>query len=161
MLRQPWILILSSTQRLYLFDSGALLGIYPISTAKKGLGELRGSECTPRGWHAVHSIIGQDAPHAAVFVGRKWTGERYSEDLKAEYPERDWILTRIIRLEGLEPGVNLGREVDTFSRYIYIHGTPEPMQLNYPASHGCIRMRNDDVTQLADWVKPQTRVYIK
>lgn len=158
---KSWILILPSRQRLYGFEDGGLVFIYPVSTAKNGLGEREHSECTPRGWHAVHSVIGLDAPLNSIFVARKWTGECYTKALKEAYPERDFILTRIIRLEGLEPGFNQGGEVDTFSRYIYIHGTPEPMRLNYPASHGCIRMRNRDVMALAEWVQPHTPIYIR
>lgn len=155
-----WILILPSTQRLYGFETGGLAFVYPISTAKRGLGEKENSECTPRGWHEIHSVTGQDTPINSIFVARKWTGECCTPELRAKHPQKDWILTRIIRLSGLEPGRNQGGDVDTFSRYIYIHGTPEPMSLNQPMSHGCIRMRNRDVMLLADWVKPHTRIYI-
>ncbi len=156
----PWILILPHFQRLYGFEQGGLSFVYPISTALNGLGELNGSGCTPRGWHQIHSIIGNDCPINSVFVGRVWTQECYSSALTLQYPQRDWILTRILRLDGLEPGRNKGDGVDSFSRYIYIHGTPEPMQKNKPLSHGCIRMQNQDVIDLANWVEEGTKVYI-
>jgi lipoprotein-anchoring transpeptidase ErfK/SrfK len=157
---ESWILILPRMQRLYCFEEGGLRFVYPVSTAKNGLGELNGSGCTPRGWHQIHSIIGEDCPLYSVFVGRKWTKEIYSTNLGTQFPERDWILSRILRLEGLEPGRNKGAEVDTFARYIYIHGTPEPMKKNLPLSHGCIRMCNKDVLNLAGWIKTGVRVYI-
>ena len=155
-----WMLILPYTQRLYAFEHKALVAIYPISTSKNGLGELKGSECTPRGWHQVHSVIGQDKPMYAVFVGREWTGECYSPLLRKQFPKRDWILSRIIRLDGLESGFNKGDEVDTLSRYIYIHGAPEPLLKNKPLSHGCIRMRNQDIVNLANWVYKGMCLYI-
>lgn len=155
-----WILILPLTQRLYCFEHGGLRFIYPISTGKNGLGELNGSGCTPRGWHQIHSIIGEGCPLLSVFVGRQWTKEIYSPELAQQYPERDWILSRILRLEGLELGRNKGPGIDSFERYIYIHGTPEPMQENTPLSHGCVRMRNKDVLSLSRWVKIGVHVYI-
>lgn len=155
-----WVLILPCVQRLYAFENKGLVAIYPVSTAKNGLGELKGSGCTPRGWHQVHSVIGQDKPMNAVFVGREWTGEYYSSKLCKKFPKRDWILSRIIRLDGLEPGFNNDADVDTFSRYIYIHGTPEPLLKNTPLSHGCIRMRNQDIVNLANWVYKGMCLYI-
>ncbi|OGV27554.1 MAG: peptidase [Legionellales bacterium RIFCSPHIGHO2_12_FULL_37_14] len=154
------MLILPKTQRLYAFKNKALVAIYNVSTAKNGLGELKGSECTPRGWHQVHSVIGLDAPKNAVFVGRVWTKERYTKQLAKKFPARDWILSRIIWLDGLEEGFNKGKDVDTLARYIYIHGTKEPLLPNKPLSHGCIRMKNQDIIELADWVFEGMRVYI-
>src|SRR5690606_6535084 len=95
-----------------------------------------------------------------VFVSRKPTGEIYTPALRQQYPERDWILTRILRLQGTEPGLNCGGDVDTFARMIYIHGSPDDVQMGMPGSHGCIRMRNSDVIRLFDIVEPGTPVII-
>lgn len=154
------ILILSKEQQMQCYQGGVLCNIYPVSTGKNGLGEQSGSECTPRGWHCVHNIIGLEHLENAVFVGRQWTGEYYSPELAVQYPERDWILTRILQLEGLEPGFNQGGNVDSLQRYIYIHGTPDTTQMGVPGSHGCVRMRNMDIIELSVWVNIGTRVCI-
>jgi lipoprotein-anchoring transpeptidase ErfK/SrfK len=150
-----------SNQRLQCFENDVLIKTYIISTAKNGLGEKKGSECTPRGWHTVHNKIGMSAEINSVFVGRVWTGEIYSSKLGAEFPNRDWILTRIIQLDGLEPGRNKGGEVDTLERFIYIHGVPDTIKLGTPDSHGCIRMSNQDVIEFADWVLVGSKVCIE
>ena len=105
-------------------------------------------------------MIGAEAPNCAVFVGRRPTGEICTPDLYAANPERDWILTRVIWLAGREEAKNLGGDVDTFARYIYIHGTPDDEPINEPRSHGCVRMRNDDVIALFDLIEPGIRVEI-
>ncbi|MBS1214665.1 MAG: hypothetical protein H6R26_3282, partial [Proteobacteria bacterium] len=135
-------------QRLEILDEGKVVGSYPVSTAKNGVGERRGSECTPRGWHVIRAKIGRDAPEGTVFVGRRPTGEIYSEVLAGQQPERDWILTRILWLGGLEPGFNRYGEVDTAWRYVYIHGSPDSGVTGTPHSHGCIRMKSADVLDL-------------
>ena len=119
------------------------------------------SECTPRGWHKIYSIIGVEHPVNSVFVAREWTGEIYSQELAQANPGRDWILTRILQLEGLEPGRNKGGEVDSLQRYIYIHGTPDTTALGAPGSRGCIRVRNNEMINLAQWVTTETLVYIQ
>lgn len=154
------IVINLKTQTLHCFVDEKLTKIYPISSGKNGVGEREGSGCTPRGHHQIHSIIGQNHELYSVFVGRVWTGEIYSEALARQFPERDWILTRILRLEGMEPGRNQGGDVDSFNRYIYIHGTPDSTRLGTPESHGCIRMHNADVIELADWASVGTAVHI-
>ena len=156
-----FILIQSLPQRMHCYFADELYRSYSISTGKNGLGELSGSECTPRGWHLIHQIIGVECAPNSVFVGRLWTGEIYSEQLASQFPERDWILTRILQLEGMEPGRNKGGCVDTLSRYIYLHGTPDTTLLGVPGSHGCVRMRNEDVVELANWVRVGTRVCIE
>ena len=105
-------------------------------------------------------IIGNDCKKNAVFIGRQWTGEIYSEYLDKQFPDKDWILTRIIRLKGLERGKNAGPGVDSYERYIYIHGTPDKEPMGIAKSHGCIRMRNDDVIKLSNWVKKGVKVMI-
>ena len=133
---------------------------YPVSTGKNGLGEQSGSQCTPRGKHRIHAIIGFDNLVNSVFVAREWTGEIYSAELSQTFPQRDWILTRILQLDGLEPGFNQGGDVDSLKRFIYIHGTPDSTLLGVPGSHGCIRMRNEDIVELANWVSVDTQVYV-
>jgi hypothetical protein len=151
-------------QQLYLWepmhDGDILLRQYPVSTATNGPGEQQGSYCTPRGRHVIAEKIGAGAPRNAAFKSRVWTGEIWTPELDAEHPGRDWILTRILWLQGLEPGKNQGGEVDTHDRYIYIHGTHEEHRLGTPASHGCIRMNNADVTELFDRVVVGTEVRI-
>lgn len=133
---------------------------YPISTAKNGCGEQENSFCTPRGWHYIRAKIGQAAPPYSVFKARRPTGEIYTPILGESAPDRDWILTRILWLSGLEQGKNKGGAVDTFRRYIYIHGTPDETPLSLPLSKGCIRMHTDDLIALFDHVTPSTLVYI-
>lgn len=147
------IKILLGAQRLELYDaSGVRIKDYPVSTAEKGAGEERGSYRTPRGRHIVRAKIGAGAPANAVFVERRPTGEIFNAELDALHPGRDWILTRILWLSGLEKGLNRGGNVDTMRRYIYIHGTPDRIALGRPGSKGCIRMRNKDIIELFELV---------
>lgn len=148
------------TQTLDFFEYGTLVSSYPISTAKNGLGETQDSEKTPRGWHRVAEKIGENEPSGTVFVGRQKTGELFNADLLKQHPDRDWILTRIIRLQGLEEGKNLGGNVDSYARYIYIHGTAAEGQLGTPISKGCVRMANDDIIKLFEQVDCETKVFI-
>lgn len=134
---------------------------YAVSTAKNGAGETMGSECTPRGWHKIRAKIGDKLPLNSVFIGRRPTGEIYSSDLGRQFPERDWILTRILWLGGLEPGKNRYGNVDSTWRYIYIHGCPDELMNGEPGSHGCIRMNNADVAELFDSVEPGLQVLIE
>ncbi len=133
---------------------------YSISTALNGVGCNKNSGRTPLGRHIIRAKIGQDQPLNTVFVGRRPTGEIYSEDLAQAQPNRDWILTRILWLSGTEIGVNRLRDVDTMQRYIYIHGTPESEPMGIPLSHGCIRMHNKDLVALFDLVDVYTPVEI-
>lgn len=142
-----------ATQRLELFDDAdRLLKSYAVSTSKQGAGERRGSYCTPRGKHIVRAKIGDGCVPNTVFVGRRATGELSTPELCAKFPERDWILTRILWLSGCELGYNRMGECDTMRRYIYIHGTPDDVLLGVPGSHGCIRMHNRDLIELFDLV---------
>lgn len=155
-----WIYVDTKQQQLFLKEGEHVLAAYPVSTAKKGLGEVQGSYQTPRGWHCIEKKIGEGVPVNTVFVGRVPTGEVYSLDLAAQHPTRDWILTRILWLSGLEEGKNKGGEVDTLSRYIYIHGFPDRTPIDEPLSHGCVRIRNADLLVLFDSVTEKTPVYI-
>lgn len=151
-------------QQLYLWDpqpdGDQLLRQYPVSTAANGAGEASGSYRTPRGRHRIAEKIGAGQPLGAAFTARVPTGEIWTPALDADNPGRDWILTRILWLEGLEPGKNQGGNVDTHNRYIYIHGTHEEHRIGTPASHGCIRMKNADVAELFDLVETGTEVRI-
>lgn len=149
-----------SSQKLRLFDGKKLLREYAVSTALRGAGEQNGSLQTPRGRHTVRAKIGAGAAPGTVFVARRPTGEIYSDALGAQCPGRDWILTRILWLSGLEPGRNRHGKVDTMRRYIYLHGTPDTTALGAPGSHGCVRMANQDVIELFDLVEPGVPVEI-
>lgn len=149
-----------SKQQLTIVENDRVLRAYAISTAKNGAGEQRGSECTPRGWHKIRAKIGAGQPLQSVFVGRRATGEIYSPELARLQPQRDWILTRILWLGGLEPGKNRYGKVDTAWRYIYIHGCPDELMTGNPGSHGCIRMHNADVVDVFNRVEAGVSVYI-
>ena len=144
----PRIRINLAGQRLYLLTGEQVVADYPVSTARNGPGEINGSGCTPRGLHRIRLKIGAGAPIDTVFVGRRPSGEIYTAELAARYPGRDWILTRILWLSGLEPGRNRCGERDTLRRFIYIHGCPAELPLGIPLSHGCIRMANDAIVDL-------------
>ena len=133
---------------------------YSISSALKGTGQDSGSYCTPLGRHIIRAKIGIGEPENTVFVGRRPTGEIYSPDLAEQFPGRDWILTRILWLSGCEPGFNRLGSVDTMRRYIYIHGSPDSVQMGQPGSIGCIRMRNADIVELFDRLPAGTPVNI-
>jgi lipoprotein-anchoring transpeptidase ErfK/SrfK len=148
-------------QQLELRDSPRSLRSFPVSTARNGPGETTGSECTPRGRHRIRAKIGAGLPIRSVFVGRRPTGECYTPQLHEQFPDRDWILTRILWLSGLEPGRNRFGAVDTARRYIYIHGSPDDLVTGFPDSHGCIRMKNADILELFERVDCGTLVIIR
>ena len=148
-------------QALTLFDDfGSVKSRYAVSTAANGTGCEKDSGCTPLGAHIIRAKIGAGAPANSVFVGRRLTGEICTPDLMAQFPNRDWILTRILWLSGLDVGKNRLGNVDTMQRYIYIHGTPDSTDMSIIGSHGCVRMRNNDVIALFDLVAVGTRVLI-
>lgn len=146
------IVIDLAQQHLLLWQGEQLLADYDISSAEAGAGEQQGSGCTPRGKHYIRAKIGEGLPEYAVLRGRRFTGEVWDEEQSRLSPERDWILSRILWLCGLEPGFNRGGSVDSMRRFIYIHGTPDTEPMGIPRSHGCIRMRNRDVIDLFDRV---------
>jgi len=148
-------------QRLQLLDDNRIVMDAAVSTAANGPGEIMHSECTPRGWHRIRAKIGAGCVANTVFVGRRPSGEIYTPALKVAQPDRDWILTRILWLCGLEPGRNRFGEVDSMRRYIYIHGCPEADPMGVASSHGCVKMRNSDVIELFDRVPVGTRVLIQ
>lgn len=158
------LLIDTASQTLDVYEGDELIKQFSVSTAKNGTGQLENTGCTPLGRHTIAQKIGGEYPMNAVFVGRVFTGEIYDDELGREHPDRDWILSRILWLDGCEDGVNKGENADgvcdTFSRYIYIHGTPDTEPMGEPMSHGCVRMRNDDVVWLYDVVDVGTEVNI-
>ncbi|HCD04238.1 MULTISPECIES: L,D-transpeptidase [unclassified Methylophaga] len=143
-----------------LWQDDRLLFAAAVSTAENGPGEQHNSGATPRGWHIIRACIGAGQPVNTVFRGRRPTGEIYSPELAERFPDKDWILTRILWLSGLEPGKNRLGNVDTMRRYIYIHGTPDSEPMGIAKSHGCIRMHNQDLLALFDLVKPGLKVFI-
>lgn len=153
--------ICCQAQRLNLYLGQKLYRAYVISTAKLGTGQQQGSYQTPQGKHFICEKIGDGLPINTVFVARKPTGEILTDELAVNFPDRDWIITRILRLRGLEKGYNVGGKCDTYARFIYIHGTPETAKLGSPSSHGCIRMHNLDLIELFGYVKVGTEVMIE
>ena len=150
-----------SSQKLDLYDNNdRLIKRYSISTSKNGVGEENGSYCTPRGRHIIRAKIGAGQPLNTVFVERRPTGEIYSPGLAARFPDRDWILTRILWLSGCEPGYNRLGKVDTMRRCIYIHGSPDGAEMGMPGSIGCVRMRNRDIVELFELAAARTPVEI-
>jgi L,D-transpeptidase YbiS len=157
----PRLVIDTVEQKLYLLDTNdTLIKNYQISTAKRGLGEKKGSFQTPRGLHVIRAKIGENAPRGAVFVARRQTGEIYRAEMSIEYPERDWILTRILWLCGCEPNKNRFGDVDSMRRYIYLHGVPDEASLSSPRSKGCINLQNDDMIDLFNRVQVGSPVLI-
>lgn len=147
-------------QTLHLLHQGKVLRRYAISSAANGPGQQKNSGCTPLGMHIVRAKIGEHCDPLSVFVGRRFTGELYSPELAARHPQRDWILARILWLSGCEKGFNRLGDCDSMQRYIYIHGTPETEPMGVPRSHGCIRMRINDILELFAATPIGTRVEI-
>lgn len=134
---------------------------YPVSTSSYGPGNQNGSFKTPLGEHSIAQKIGDGCPVNEVFIGRQPQG--VLDDIKSsdKVLSDDIITSRILRLQGEEPGVNQGADIDSYQRYIYIHGTPEEGKIGQPASHGCVRMRNQDVIDLYEQVDVHCRVLIQ
>lgn len=135
-------------QQLALWSEGRRVRECMVSTGANGVGEIIGSGCTPRGRHLIRAKIGGGQAAGAVLVRRRPTGEIWTPELHAQFPGRDWILTRILWLSGLERGRNRLGCVDTFRRFIYLHGTPPTTRLGMPGSKGCIRVANGDIADL-------------
>jgi lipoprotein-anchoring transpeptidase ErfK/SrfK len=145
-----------AAQQLVLRRNGRTIATYPVSTSALGAGNREGSNQTPLGIHRIRDRIGAGAPAGRMFRGRvdageTWTGVPTGDDL---------ILSRILRLEGMEEGVNRGPGIDSYERYIYIHGTNHEDAVGTAASHGCVRMRNADVIDLFEKVNEDTIVVI-
>lgn len=148
-------------QKLFLMDNDDIIREYTISSGKNGIGEVRDTGMTPRGMHIVRAKIGGECPVNTVFRSRRPTGEIYQAGWREQFPDKDWILTRIMWLSGLEVGKNRLGNVDTMQRYIYIHGTPDEVEMGTPGSKGCIRMRNENIVELYNLVPVGTRVLLE
>lgn len=146
----PGIWISVARQKLYLIKDYYLYSFYPCSTASAGIGNKAGSYQTPLGWHVIAERIGDGLPKGAILKERQFSGKVWNP---LHPTSDDLILSRILWLQGIEPGTNVGNGIDTHDRYIYIHGTPEEAKLGTPASHGCIRLSNDDVITLFNQTK--------
>ncbi len=159
---QPVVLVAVLDQKMYLQGKVDTIASYPVSTAKHGVGSRPGSYQTPLGLHRVCDRIGADAPLGMVFNGRRPTGEIVTPAAcdRAKEQERDLITSRILRLQGLEPGRNQGEGCDSYERYIYIHGTSDEARIGKAVSHGCIRMTNRDIIDLFNQIPLGTPVMI-
>lgn len=155
------LIIVISKQELYAAKGKRIQALYPVSTSRCGPGNREGSNQTPLGTHRVREKIGDGAPPGAVFRGRVKTGEMARIDRDPIDRDEDLVTTRILWLEGQEDGINRGGQIDSYRRYIYIHGTPEEGFIGVPRSHGCIRMKNGEVIQLFDMVRVGTLVEIR
>ena len=150
-----WVSV--ARQQLIGIEKGRIRFGYYCSTAAKGTGNREGSNQTPLGWHEIGERFGDGFPTGAIFKERKHTGKFWKT---GESDGDDTILSRIMWLRGLEPGVNAGQGIDSHERYIYIHGTPEESKLGTPASMGCVRLSNKDVIELFDRSATGTPVLI-
>ena len=121
---------------------------YAISSAANGVGVQEDSFCTPLGKFKIAEKIGQELELNSVLKGRVFTSEIYTVELAQQHPDRDWILTRILWLDGVE-----NHNANTKSRYIYLHGSPDETPMGIPGSKGCIRMHNKDIIELFDLVQ--------
>lgn len=156
----PSILISVSEQTLYLFQENKLQNSYLISTSKYGTGEKEGSNQTPLGAHKIAELIGEDCPVRTIFKSRKSQNQLAEIITTPHASGKELITSRIIWLEGLEPNINKGNGVDSYQRYIYIHGTHEEGLIGVPSSIGCIRMCNQDVIDLFHCIQKNTFVLI-
>lgn len=150
-----------SLQRLYLVDNSTIISSYPISSSKYGEGSKQNSFKTPLGSHMIKEMIGDQVPKNTIFISRINTQREAKIIHDQENSDNDYVTTRIMWLDGMENGKNKGKGVDSYNRYIYIHGTHEEGLIGQKASHGCIRMFNSDVIELFNVVKKGTKVYIR
>ena len=154
------ILICIKEQKLLLIQDNYKIAEYPISTSKFGVGNKIGSNMTPLGYHVIKEKIGENIPKGSIYKAGKFTKEIATINYIKSF-EEDLITTRIIKLDGLQKGINQGGDIDSFKRGIWIHGTPEESHIGSPASHGCIRMKNDDIILLFDSIEVGTPINIE
>ena len=147
-------------QKLFHIENNCIIGEYPISSAKKGVGNQKNSDKTPLGLHSIKEKHGAETPLNGRMIGRIFYGHIATIYSDTTSSKTDDITSRILWLSGEEKGVNKGKNIDSYQRYIYIHGTSEEGKIGTPASHGCIRMTNKDVIKLFSLVKPNTKVLI-
>lgn len=150
-----------STATMQFYVQGALSKSYVVSTSKRPPSNVKNSLGTPRGLHEIAERIGAGQPPGMVFKARIPTGRHFSEmpDVAPDSPD-NLITSRILWLRGLEPGVNRGGEVDTYERYIYLHGTNREDRIGEPISAGCVLMRNLDIVELYENVRAGDLVWI-
>ena len=158
---KTFLVVSISEQQLYVVKNDSVNKIFPISTSKSGVGNQQGSNKTPLGMHRIREKIGEKVPSGGILKGGKYIGRTAKIYTDSTDIYEDLTLTRIMRLEGLENGENKGKGIDSFKRYIYIHGTNEEGLIGKPASHGCIRMKNIDVIKLFNIVSERTYVFIQ
>ena len=142
-------------QTVSLFEQNKLVKKLPCSTSRFGIGQIEGSQCTPLGLHRIAEKIGAGERAGAVFKARKVVGHTS----EPEFAEAK-ITTRILWLEGIEPGLNRGGNVDSHARYIYIHGTADQKSIGKPTSCGCIHLADADLIPLFDLLPGGTLVWI-
>ena len=150
-----------SEQRLYLIENNLIKASYPISTSKYGEGSIENSFKTPLGKHSIKEMIGEEAEINTIFTSRINTKRSATIIDQFKDTDNDYVTSRIMWLDGEEDGLNKGGNVDSFRRYIYIHGTHEEGLIGTKASHGCIRMFNYDVIELFNLVNIGTKVLIR
>ncbi len=147
-------------QRIYLIRQEKMITSYPISTSKYGTGEIANSKKTPLGLHKIQNKIGKGVPLRGIIKGGVFTGQKAELQHYPISMDSDFVTTRLLWIRGLEQGKNLGGNVDSYSRRIYIHGTPEEGLIGKPSSHGCIRMTNHEVIELFELVEKGLHVMI-
>mgnify|MGYP001425162042 FL=1 len=158
---RPELVVDISEQRLYLVQNKLVLKSYPISSSKFGEGSIENSFKTPLGMHQIKEKIGEDVEENTIFISRVDT-QKKADIIKNTFDsDNDFVTSRILWLDGMEEGINKGKGIDSYDRYIYIHGTQEEGLIGTKASHGCIRMFNNDVIELFKKVKEGTKVLIK
>ena len=146
----------TAAQKLHVLEGDRVIRSYNVSTSKYGVGNRENSFQTPPGVHRISEKIGDGAPAGRIFRDRLDTGVDWHRGVAGE----NLILTRILRLQGIEPGVNSGPGIDSYERYLYIHGTNREDLIGTPISHGCVCMRNEDIIELFDSVEEGTIVVI-
>ncbi len=156
-----WIRVSTTGSKLYLMKDQKVVRTYPISISKHGIGNISGSNKTPLGLHEIKKKIGSKLPINSIIKGGVSTGKTAKIISEPISVNTDLVTTRVMWLSGLEPGKNKGGKVDSYNRFIYIHGTPEEGLIGQPASHGCIRMYNKDVIELFNLVSINTKVLIE
>ncbi len=150
-----WLFVDTARQRIVLVRESTIIAQWPVSTAEVGLDNRENSGGTPPGVHRVAQKIGSQAQSGTVFESRKPTGETWLPDWNhdPDHLQRDLILSRILVLDGLEPGVNQGPGIDSRQRYIYVHGTNREDLIGRPAGGGCVRLENHQMIDLFDQVE--------
>jgi hypothetical protein len=159
-LGERFLVVRIRTATLQFFTKGVLVKSYVISTSKRPPSNIKNSLGTPRGLHEIAERIGAGQPPGMVFKSRVPTGRHYFEVLEREPDNENLITSRILWLRGLESGVNQGGDVDTYERYVYIHGTNHDDRIGEPLSAGCVLMRNQEIVELYEQVRVGDQVLI-